>query len=66
MLVITMNNQITETNDENKIYCRRCGRLLVGEHSKDLGFGPTCYKAWKKEHSQQIQLFDMGDDSKDE
>lgn len=54
-------NEVKE--DDNKVYCRRCGRLLIGNSSKELGFGPTCYKIWKKEHSQQIQLFDVGDDS---
>ena len=52
-----------EVVDDEKVYCRRCGRLLIGSSSKELGFGPTCYRIWKKEHSQQIPLFDMGDDS---
>lgn len=56
-----MNVNNNPEKDEEIIFCKRCGRKLLGEHSKELGFGPTCYKAWKKERSQQIQLFDIGD-----
>lgn len=50
------------TNEENdKVFCKRCGRLLRGEKSRELGFGPSCYHAWKKERSLQVRLFDVGD-----
>jgi len=43
---------------EEQVLCRRCGKLLRGEHSKSIGFGPVCYQMWKKERLQSIQLFD--------
>lgn len=60
--VIAMDSNIdTKQASEEKILCRRCGRVLLGENSKHLGFGPTCYKAWKRERTQQIQLFTVED-----
>lgn len=53
-----MNNNL---KDDEKVYCRRCGRLLLGENSRYLGFGPTCYRLWKKDNSQQIRLFKVGE-----
>ena len=52
-----------ESNVDNneKVFCKRCGRLLIGDRSKELGYGPSCYRIWKKERSQQIRLFDEGD-----
>lgn len=47
-----------ELKDDRVIFCRRCGRKLVGSHSKELGFGPMCYKLWKRERNQQLRLFD--------
>lgn len=32
-------------------YCRACGRLLVGEASRERGLGPVCYRRspeWEK------------------
>lgn len=50
----------TNTNVEDEvILCHRCGRVLKGERSKQLGYGPSCYIMWKKERSQQKQLFDL-------
>lgn len=46
-----------ELKDDRVIFCRRCGRKLVGDHSKELGFGPMCYKLWKRERNQQLRLF---------
>lgn len=46
-----------ELKDDRVIFCRRCGRKLVGSHSKELGFGPMCYKLWKRERNQQLRLF---------
>lgn len=44
--------------DERVVFCRRCGRKLAGSYSKSLGFGPTCYRLWKKERNAQIPLFE--------
>ena len=44
-------------NEEKVIFCRRCGRKLRGEGSKELGFGPTCYRLWKKEREENNRLF---------
>lgn len=64
MGVIAMDSNIdTKQASEEKILCRRCGRVLIGEASRQLGFGPTCYRAWKKERSQQIQLFTVEDNT---
>lgn len=35
---------ITYITEEQKKYCRRCGRQLKDTQSKELGFGRTCYK----------------------
>ena len=55
------NIEAKQMSDE-KVLCRRCGRVLLDENSKQLGFGPTCYKVWKRERSQQIQLFTVEED----
>lgn len=55
-------NQETIDDNVEKIFCKRCGRLLRGESSIDRQFGPRCYKLWLKERSQQIQLFGQGGD----
>lgn len=38
--------------------CIRCGRKLKTEESRELGFGPTCYKKWQTE-SISKNLFDV-------
>lgn len=38
--------------------CIRCGRKLKNEESRELGFGPTCYKKWQVE-SISKKLFDF-------
>ena len=40
-----------------EVYCRRCGGLLHGSRSKEIGFGPNCYRIWKKERMQRSMLF---------
>ena len=53
--------QISKQDEE--ILCRRCGRRLRGVKSRELGFGPACYKAWKSERIQRVGLFsDTGSD----
>ena len=49
----------TDIGNEQQIVvlCRRCGRKLLDEVSKERGFGPACFRMWKKEHSSQIALF---------
>lgn len=55
-------SEIEKNESNEKIFCKRCGRLLKGERSKELGYGPSCYSIWKKERSQQMKLFnDEGD-----
>ncbi|MBO7212434.1 MAG: hypothetical protein J6V44_15745 [Methanobrevibacter sp.] len=49
---------------EEIIFCNRCGKPLRSDLSKKLGYGPSCYRMWKKERSQQHQLFDIGGDIK--
>lgn len=52
------NNLITPKEEETgKVYCKRCGRVLLDASSKILGMGPTCYKLYRKERDQQINLF---------
>lgn len=53
------DKNVNASND--KVFCKRCGRPLVGEHSRSLGYGPTCYRLWKLERSQNCKLFDVGD-----
>lgn len=38
-------------------YCRRCGRLLEGEKSRQRGFGEGCYTKYIKEQNLQLSLF---------
>jgi hypothetical protein len=54
-------NQTVPDMEKEKVFCKRCGRVLRGSKSSELGFGPSCYKLWKKEHSLQVKLFDVGD-----
>lgn len=44
--------------DENKI-CKRCHRKLKDDKSKELGFGPICYKKYLQR--QKSYLFDMNE-----
>ena len=46
-----------DTEECGKVYCKRCGRVLQDVTSRILGMGPTCYKLYKKERDQQINLF---------
>lgn len=39
------------------LVCIRCGRKLKSEESKQLGFGPTCYKKWKNETLSKKLLY---------
>jgi hypothetical protein len=57
MIDNNLDNKQDSGNDEN-IYCRRCGRLLRGENSRNKQFGPNCYRIWLKERSEQPKLFD--------
>lgn len=45
-------------NENERIFCSRCGRPLKGKRSRELGYGPSCYVLWKKERSQQKNLLD--------
>lgn len=38
--------------------CRRCGRKLKSEKSKERGFGDACYKKWVAEHGHK-KLFSI-------
>ena len=41
------------------VFCRRCGRPLKGNASKEIGFGPRSYRLWKAERKHQISLFEI-------
>lgn len=45
--------------EEPRVFCKRCGRLLKGVNSKELGYGPQCYRIQKLEKNQQITLFNI-------
>lgn len=34
---------------QEHLVCIRCGRKLKSAESKELGFGPVCYKKWQTE-----------------
>lgn len=53
--------QENEDQEEELVFCRRCGRPLRGIVSKSRQFGPSCYRVWVKERSQQINLFEVGE-----
>lgn len=51
--------EIMENNDKN--ICRRCHKKLKGEKSKELGFGPVCYKKYlnrKKQYLFEMEITD--------
>ena len=43
--------------DISKKLCNRCHRELKDKKSKELGFGPTCYKKYLKK--KKVYLFEM-------
>ena len=50
------NSQHIMPDEERKI-CKRCGRKLKDETSKQLGYGKICYKKIIKRNS--LYLFEM-------
>lgn len=48
----------------NNCLCRRCHRKLKDNKSKELGFGPICYRKYLKQN--KLFLFDMGEDKNNE
>ncbi len=56
-----MSEDVKKSNtEEEKVFCRRCGRLLIDEQSKLIGFGRKCYSIYKKELLEQSRLFITG------
>ena len=45
--------------EEPRVFCKRCGRLHRGASSKEIGYGPQCYRIQKLERNQQITLFSI-------
>lgn len=37
-------DEVLQQQQQETVYCRRCGRKLKSEQAKELGFGPSCYK----------------------
>lgn len=62
MFCEVFNMDSEKANTDRVVFCRRCGRPLKGQYSKDLGFGPICYRQWKKERNQQLSLFGTEED----
>ena len=48
----------------SKKLCNRCHRELKDDKSKQLGFGPICYKKYLQK--QKIYLFDLVTNKKEE
>ena len=48
---------IQDTKNNDKVFCRRCGKLLNGIESVYLGLGPVCYKKMMKEKMDNMRLF---------
>lgn len=48
------------------VFCKRCGKPLMGEKSRERGWGPTCYRLWKLERAQSKKLFDVEGDSNEQ
>ena len=46
--------------------CRLCGRKLKSAESQILGFGPTCYSHYKKQHARKKKLIDFDGEHYDE
>ena len=45
------------TEDENTVLCRICGKPLKEPTSRKLGMGPSCYRQFKASRTKQINLF---------
>ena len=41
------------SNTQQTHICRRCGRKLRSEESKQKGMGDTCYKKWQAEQNKK-------------
>ena len=41
------------SNPKETHICRRCGRKLRSEQSKQKGMGDTCYKKWEAEQNKK-------------
>lgn len=48
---ITIEEALQQIQQDETVFCRRCGRKLKSEQAKQLGFGPTCYSRYIKETS---------------
>lgn len=51
-----MDKPDVSSNENERIFCNRCGRPLYGKRSRELGYGPSCHAIWKKERSKQKNL----------
>jgi hypothetical protein len=61
-MVETVSRNATDTE---RVFCKRCGRLLIGKKSRDLGYGPKCFILWKQESDTNQNLFDMAEGYQD-
>ena len=41
-----MDNTVSQNSSKSTHLCRRCGRKLKSESSKERGMGETCYRKW--------------------
>jgi len=44
-----------ESSNTNHSHCLRCGRKLINEEYKKIGYGPVCYK--KIQVYKKLRLF---------
>ena len=56
-----MSNTDNNSDQKEKVFCQRCGRVLRDEKSRAIGYGPSCLRILKKERSQQMNLFEGGE-----
>lgn len=46
---ITLEEAMQQLQQDETVFCRRCGRKLKSEQARQLGFGPTCYSRYIKQ-----------------
>lgn len=49
----TMDHTVAQNHYSKTRVCRRCGRKLINDISKERGMGTVCYNKWLIEHSRK-------------
>lgn len=56
--VFVLNNP-----EQERVYCKRCGKVLKDEYSRSIGYGPKCFQIYLRERNQHgNRLFEVGEE----